>query len=136
MVDEGIYYFTVEVIHDTVTYTDTVAIVVVDASVLDTLLKQKWADMKTALVSGNIELALQYHHQRSHERYNIIYNAIGSDLPNLVQQMPDISLIYCIDGRAKYRIHQDHDINGQVVTISYYIYFMHDDDGLWWIEKY
>jgi hypothetical protein len=136
MVDEGIYYFTAEVIDDTVTYTDTIAIVVVDASALDALLQQKWADMKTALISGNIEKALQYHHERSQERYSAIYKAIGSDLPTLVSKMQDISLIYCVDGTAKYRIRQDHNINGQIVTITYYVYFIHDEDGLWRIEKY
>jgi plastocyanin len=136
MVDEGIYYFTAEAIHDTVTYADTVAIVVVDGSALDALLQQRWADMKAALISGNIEEALQYHHERSQERYSAIYNAIGSDLPTLVSQMQSISLIYCVDGTAKYRIRQDHDINGQIVTITYYVYFIHDEDGLWRIEKY
>jgi hypothetical protein len=136
MVDEGIYYFTAEVIHDTVTYTDTIAVVVVDASALDALLQQKWTDMKVALISDNIEEALQYHHERSQERYSAIYNAIGSELPALVSQMQSISLIYCVDGTAKYRIRQDHDINGQIVTITYYVYFIHDEDGLWRIEKY
>jgi hypothetical protein len=32
-------------------------------------------------------LALQYHHERSQERYSAIYNAIGSDLSTLVSQM-------------------------------------------------
>ena len=41
MGDEGIYYFTAEVVHDTVTFTDIIAIVVVDASALDALLQQK-----------------------------------------------------------------------------------------------
>jgi hypothetical protein len=119
-----------------VTYTDTIAIVVVDASALDALLQQKWADMKAALISGNIEEALKYHHERSHESCSAIYNAIGSDLPTLVSQMQNISLIYCVDGTAKYRIRQDHNINGQIVTITYYVYFIHDEDGLWRIEKY
>jgi hypothetical protein len=136
MVDEGIYYFTAEAIHDTVTYMDTIAIVVVDASALDALLQQKMGGYEGALISGNIEEALQYHHERSQERYSAIYNAIGSDLPTLVSQMQSISLIYCVDGTAKYRIRQDHDINGQIVTITYYVYFIHDEDGLWRIEKY
>jgi hypothetical protein len=92
--------------------------------------------MKVALISDNIEEALQYHHERSQERYSAIYNAIGSELPALVSQMQSISLIYCVDGTAKYRIRQDHDINGQIVTITYYVYFIHDDYGLWRIEKY
>ena len=92
--------------------------------------------MKTELILGNVEQALQYYHESSRENYRIIYNAIGSKLAKLVQQMRDISLIYCIDGRSKYRIRQDHEINDQTVTITYYVYFTRDEKGLWWIEKF
>jgi hypothetical protein len=136
MVDEGITWFTADVLHKGVVYSDTVAIMVVDVAQIDALLQRKWEDMKTELISGNIEEALKYYQERSRENYRIIYKAIGNELPRLVQQMRDISLIYCIDDRSKYRIRQDHEINGQITTITYYIYFTRDDNGLWWIEKY
>jgi hypothetical protein len=136
LVDEGMYYVTAEVVHGAAVYTDTIAMVGVDAAEIDLLLKQKWSDMKTALRSGDIELALQYHHTRSHEGYRAIYTALGGDLPTLAGQMEDISRIYCIDGTAKYRIRQTHDVDGQLVPITYYVYFVRDDDGLWRIQKY
>ncbi len=136
MVDEGITWFTAEAMHEGVVYSDTVAIVAVDVAQIDALLQQKWTDMKTGLISGNTEQALEYFYERSRENYRIIYDAVGSELPNLASQMQEISMIYCIDGRAKYRIRQDHVINGQTITIAYYVYFIRDDNGLWWIEKY
>ena len=52
--------------------------------------------------------------------FRAIYNAIDSDLPTLIIQMQGISMIYLIEGKAKYRIYQDHDIEGQKVAINYY----------------
>jgi hypothetical protein len=67
MVDEGIYYFTAEAIHDTVTYADTVAIVVVDGSALDALLQL----LKRRGVSG---------HHRSHSQVRM-YEAGRTSIP-------------------------------------------------------
>lgn len=133
----GIYHFTAEISDaQGETYRDSVAIAVLSTEELDILLKARWADMKTALLSGDIERALQFHQQRSHERYSAIYNALGNDLPALVQQMQGLSWVCYRDGTAKFRIRQDHDINGQITTITYYIYFSRGENGLWLIEKY
>jgi hypothetical protein len=50
--------------------------------------------------------------------------------------MQAISWICYVDGTAKYRIRQDHEIDGEVVTVTYYIYFSRGDSGLWLIERY
>ena len=136
LTDPGIYYVTAEVVHGAAVYTDTIAMLGVDPVEIDLLLRQKWSDMKTALRSGDIEQALRYHHPRSQERYRAIYTALGSDLPGLAAQMEDISRIYCVDGTAKYRIRQTHDVDGRLVPITYYVYFVRDDNGLWRIQKY
>jgi hypothetical protein len=133
----GIYYLTAQASDAKGnTYSDKLAVVVLSAEELDVLLKAKWADMKSALMAGDIQHALQFHHERCHEKYTAIYNALGNDLPSLVEQMQDISRICYIDGTAKYRIRQNHDINGQVVSVTYYIYFSRGGNGLWLIEKY
>ena len=92
--------------------------------------------MKTALIAGDVDGALEYHHENQRERYAAIYNAIGSGLENLAGQMQDIFWISYVNGLAKYRIRQNHEISGQVVTITYYIYFSRDKNGLWLIERY
>jgi hypothetical protein len=134
---EGIYYFTAEVFDDQGNaYRDTQAVVVMSADELDELLKGKWAGMKTALMAGDIDTALKFHHQRYHAKYTAIYNALGVDLPTLVEQMQDISWIGYTDGTAKYRIHQNHAIGGQVVAVTYYVYFSRGRNGLWQIDRY
>jgi len=133
----GIYYFTAEATDDqSNTYTDTIAVVVLDQAQLDALLKAKWDAMKTALINGDIEGALNYHHGISKEKYQSIYNYLGGNLSTLVQQMQNIEMVFAEGNRAKYRVKRDHDIEGQMVTITYYIYFSTDGSGLWKVEKY
>ncbi|MBW2078208.1 MAG: FG-GAP repeat protein [Deltaproteobacteria bacterium] len=134
---EGVYYFTAEVTDtENNTYTDTIAIVVLNQAQLDALLKAKWEGMKTALVAGDIEKALSYHHEAFKDRYESIYNLLASNLPILAQQMQGIEMIFAEGNRGKYGINRDHDIDGQIVTITYYIYFSKDENGLWKIERY
>ena len=134
---EGLYFFTAQVVDEEgVLYDDSFAIAIISGEQLDTLLKAKWDDMKAALIAGDIEAALRYHNERSHEKYAAIYNALGEALPTLIAQMQDISWIGYADGTAKYRIRQDHDVEGQVVTITYVIYFSRGRNGIWSIEKY
>jgi hypothetical protein len=88
---------------------------------LDGLLKAKWNGMKNSLINGNIEGALNFHHGILKDRYDAIYDLLGSDFPILAQQMQDKELIYATGDRAKYRIKRDHNIDGQTVTITYYL---------------
>jgi hypothetical protein len=64
---------------------------------------------------------VNFHHGILKDRYDAIYDLLGSDLPILAQQMQDKELIYATGDRAKYRIKRDHNIDGQTVTITYYL---------------
>jgi hypothetical protein len=133
----GVYTFSVDVTdQEWNAYTDSVSVGVVDEEALDALLQAKWAGMKAALMAGDVQGALAYHHEYSRERYGAIYDAMGDDLAMLAGQMQAISWICYIDGTAKYRIRQNHEINGEVVTVTYYIYFSRGENGLWLIERY
>ncbi|MFC1837412.1 hypothetical protein ACFLYW_01870 [Thermodesulfobacteriota bacterium] len=130
----------------TLTYTATddqnnifehdVLVNVLDRNELDTLLRAKWDGMKAALASGDVEGGLDYFLEVSQDRYRNIFNALQSELPQIVQNMQDVELIYAKNNRAKYRINQLHDINGNSVTITYYIYFIKDIYGFWGIEQF
>jgi hypothetical protein len=50
--------------------------------------------------------------------------------------MQEIEIIFLEGNRAKYAINRDHDIDGQIITITYFIYFSRDINGLWKIERY
>ena len=134
---EGLYFFTAEVADgEAAIYSDSVAIAIISGEQLDSLLKAKWNDMKAALISGDIDAALRCHHERGYEKYKAIYEALGDKLPALVSQMQDISWVCYTDGCPEYRIRQDHDVNGQIVSITYHIHFSRGENGLWMIEEY
>ena len=111
-------------------YSDDVTVKVIDEAALDALIEAKWAGMKAALMAGDVQGALAYHHEYARKRYGAIYNALGDKLPALVGQMQAISWICYVDGTVKYRIRQDHEIDGEVVTVTYYIYFSRGENGL------
>ncbi len=135
--DEGLYYFTVEAEDDQSNlYKDTIAINVVNKVALDALLKAKWNDMKTALSDGNIEGGLSYFLENSKPRYREGFNAIHEKMPEIINNMQDIEMIYAKEGIAKYRISREHAIEGNPVIITYYIYFMVDDKGVWKIDQF
>jgi len=137
IMSEGVYHFTVEARDEQgYVYTDTVAVEVVNLQQLDALLRAKWDGMKAALIAGDIQGGLSYHHAAFRSKYESIYNFLGNNLSALAQQMLDIELIFAEGTRAKYVIHRNHNIDGQIVTIAYYIYFSKDGDGLWKVERY
>lgn len=59
----GLYNITVEAEYEGYTYSDTITIQVMDEAALDAMLQAKWNGMKTALMDGDIEKALTYHHE-------------------------------------------------------------------------
>lgn len=134
---EGIYYFTVQARDELyLIHTDTVAVQVLSEEALDALLKEKWDRMKGALAAGDHEKALSYHHPAFRDRYEALYSLLGNKISSLAQETQNIELIFAEGDRAKYRVNRDHEIDGQIVTITYYVYFSRDENGLWKIERY
>ena len=103
---------------------------------LDELLRAKWSGMKSKLALGEIEQALSYFREGSKEDYRQIFTALAANLPRLVSGMQDIEMIGAEDGRAKYRIRRVHAVDGKPVTITYNIYFILDEDGLWKLDRF
>jgi hypothetical protein len=137
LITEGIYFFTIQARDELyLIHTDTVAVQVISEEALDALLREKWGGIKGALAAGDKEKALSYHHPAFRDRYEAIYALLGNNISSLAREMQDIQLIFAEGDRAKYRVHRDHEINGQLVTITYYVYFSIDQNGVWKIERY
>ncbi|OGR05580.1 MAG: hypothetical protein A2511_04685 [Deltaproteobacteria bacterium RIFOXYD12_FULL_50_9] len=133
----GLYIFTVEALDENgIVHADSVAVLVMDKEALDTLLNAKWGGMKTALAARNIEGALAYFLESSKEKYRGALNAIAIDLPQIVTEFQSIELIFSSNTVTKYRINRQHIINGASVTLTYYIYFVQDENGTWRIEQF
>ncbi|MEW6419177.1 MAG: hypothetical protein AB1480_13860, partial [Nitrospirota bacterium] len=63
--------------------------------------------------------------------YNQVFTDLYNHLPQFVQEMQEIQLIYVKNNVAKYRIRKDEVYSGQIYTVTYYIYFIVDGNGLW-----
>ncbi|MFZ3137175.1 MAG: FG-GAP-like repeat-containing protein [Thermodesulfovibrionales bacterium] len=137
MTIEGVYTFTATTTGpDGITYQDTVVINVMNKTQLDTLLKGKWNGMKTALANQDIVSALNYYSEGNREHYNQVFTDIYNYLPQFVQDMQEIQLIYLKGNIAKYRIKKDELYSGQMYSITYYVYFTIDQNGIWKIEVF
>lgn len=89
-----------------------------------------------ALANHDITNALKYFNDDTKELYNEIYAALYDNLPQIVEDMQDIELIYIKGNLAKYRIRKNELYGGQTFNITYYLYFIKDGYGLWKIHRY
>lgn len=137
MSTSGIYYFTAEVTDDqNNTFTDTVAVLVMDRAELDALLNAKWDGMKAALINSDIDSALNYFYESSKDDYNEIFNILSNRIYGIAAGMREIEFVYSTDHNAKYRVKKQEQIQGQLYDITYYIYFIQDHNGLWRIDRF
>ena len=137
MTIEGIYYFTASTTGpDGLTHQDTIVIIVMNRTEMDNMLRRKWEGMKTALANQDISNALNYYSEVAREHYNHVFTDLYNDLPQFVQNMQEIQLIYVKDNIVKYLIRKDELYNSQIFTVTYYIYFAVDKDGVWKIEVF
>ena len=137
MTTKGIYFIMVDATDDhNNSYTDTIAIQVLDRAELDALLKAKWNGMKSALINADINGALKYFAYPSRDEYQQIFAILGDQLPDIAANMEDIQLIYASDIVGKYRIRKDETIDGQNYRVIYYLHFVRDPFGLWYIDSF
>jgi hypothetical protein len=100
---------------------------------LDNLLQGKWAGMKSAMTLMNVQNAMGYFTAESKDRYSGLFTALGNTLPQVAQDMQNISMVYLTDSLSQYRIRRTEAAG----LITYYIYFVKDDsDGIWRIQQF
>ncbi len=136
---EGVFYPKVTISDNQGnTYSDTVTITVLSKIEIDALLKSRWDEMKGSLASNDIDGALNNFVEESKALYKDIFTAFQaqSQLLQIVQEMQDIQLVYMKNGFAKYRIRKSELYGGQTVTITYWVYFAVDTNGVWKIYRF
>ena len=130
---EGILYPTITVTDNQWnTYSDTIAITILSKAEIDTLLKGKWEGMKGPLAEKDIEKAVVYFLGTSQERYRYIFTSLLNLLPDIVANMQAIEMVSVENGVAEYRIKILEDVG----EVTYYIYFVLDENGLWKIQQF
>ena len=130
---EGIYYPKVTVT-DALgnVYTDTIAITVLNKAKIDAILKGKWEKVNFALMSGNVEGALEYFTLKSKENYRIIFNALKDQMQVILGTFVEVNLINVYDIIAEYELLSNE--NGK--RYSYPVVFMKGGHGIWKIKNY
>ena len=134
----GIYNFTAEALEEETgeVYSDTIGVIVYDQAELDIVLNAKWNGMKSMLISGDIDGALEYFAMPSRNEYQQIFTIISDELHAMATGMEDIEPIYMKEKVAKYRIKKDEEIGGVNYLITYYIYFARNAYGHWYIQSF
>jgi hypothetical protein len=117
-------------------YRDVSIVNVLDRTKVNDIFKPIRNGMKTKLGTQDIEGAIGYFSANSQDRYREIFSTLSSGLPAIVEDMQDIQLIYVNDNTAKYRIRKNELYGGQMMTITYYIYFTKNPNGSWSIDKF
>jgi hypothetical protein len=82
-----------------------------------------WDGLKDALRVGNVTAALEFIVERSRERYQGIFNALGTQVTEIDQILTDITVIAVRQNDAEFEMMRD----GR----SFFIHFTKDDDGIW-----
>jgi hypothetical protein len=130
---EGVYYPTVAVTDSQgITYTDTIAIVDLNATEINALLGTKWEAMKAALTNQDVNGASSIFLSSSQEKYQYIFSNLLEQLPDIAANMRSIEMVYVEAGVAQYRIKKIEDVG----EVTYYIYFVLDENGLWKIRQF
>jgi hypothetical protein len=130
---EGIYFFTAQATDSqSNTYTDTLAIAVLNLAELDALLKGKWEGMKTALSVGDLDTAITYFTQKAGDRYRPAFETLGTDLPQIISTFPPIDLVDLGGESATYIISRLQNNEERL----YFITFSKNAQGLWKIQSF
>ncbi|MFH2047596.1 MAG: hypothetical protein ABIK92_20905 [Pseudomonadota bacterium] len=130
---EGIYYFTAQAVGpDGITYRDTIAITAVPLADIDNLLRAKWAVFINAMQQKDTETALNMMLSYSRDKYQIMFDLLKDQLPDIVATYVGIELESVQEGRAWYELTTMEDGS----LSAYRLGFIQDTNGLWYIREF
>lgn len=125
---EGIVYPTVTIMDNQGnTYSDTIAIAVINKTETDALLRKKWEGMKSALKNKDTEGALSYFVDDSKERHRSIFEALTGQLPAILDTFMEFNVTDVYENLAEYEI----VANENGVLYSYPGLLVKDRNGIW-----
>jgi len=130
---DGIYYFIAQAIDpDGNTYQDTIAVTALNLVQIDTLLRAKWAAFTGAMQQKDTEAALNMMLLYSRDRYQIMFDLLKDQLPDIVATYVGLELESISEGRAWYELTA---MEGGSL-FAYRLGFIQDTNGLWYIREF
>jgi hypothetical protein len=127
MTNPGLYYINASLVNNGTTYTDTVAILVMDETMIDTMLKAKWNGMKTSLNAGDVNTALNFIAKDAKEAFEYNLNLLSAYLPEISTGLSNITISEVNDGIVEYEMLGTYE--GE--TYNTPVRFVKDKDGIW-----
>jgi hypothetical protein len=100
---------------------------VYDRDKLDTRLQTKWSGMKDALRNGDVGSAVNFISIRERTGYEEMLTALGAQTANIDQILTNISFVEQQNARIEYEMLR----TDSGVTVSHFVLFAIDDDGIW-----
>jgi beta propeller repeat protein len=132
---EGIYYPTVTVRDDqNNAYTDRIAIAVLNATQLDSLLRAKWNAMKTALGNQDVETSLNYFVYEVRDTYRAMFNQFGfAKISSILSRNTGFKLSVNYGRFSECGAIKREDDG---TSYSYPVHFILDENGIWMIKGF
>lgn len=103
---------------------------------IDRSLRGIWTGLKGALRAGDAEKAAGFFCLEDRAEYLRMYNDLKDKLPQVGAEMAGIEFIEFQGDGAKYRTIRKETIKGKEYDITYYVYFVIDQDGQWRIYRF
>ncbi len=127
--DVGLFFTEVTVVSDNGSvFTQNIPIKIETEAEIDQIIQPLWQDFKTSLSSSNVNQAVNLFAADSQQKYQNIFEALGSELPNVVSSFSDLQKGgFTSSGIAEYAINRT--ING--TDYIFLVYFIKDDLGVW-----
>jgi len=103
---------------------------------IDRNLRGIWTGLKEALRAGDADKAAGFFCLEDRAGYLRMYNDLKEKLPQAAAEMAGIEFIEFQGDGAKYRTKRKEAIKGKEYDITYYVYFVVDQDGQWRIYRF
>jgi len=113
-------------------YSERLAINVLSIEEMDTLLKNKWSGVVSALMDKNTQTALTYFSERSRPKYEQGFNLLMDQLPEIFSLREEFNLVSIKDNIALY----ENIVQENGVPRSYPVMFIKDENGFWKIKGF
>lgn len=101
---------------------------------IDSLLREKWKKMTDALRNGNIEEALKYFISAKRPAYKEIFTLSSGKIKYIIETTKNMEIVDFDFYKVKYVVDFKAIVDGNQRTMSSYIIFVRDEDGLWKIN--
>jgi len=103
---------------------------------VDELLSTRWHALSTSLQAQDVNGSLINLLPESRPKYEAIFGPLSSRLHTIFASVSAPELIKVEGDVAQYRVKREQLWDGAVRTITYYVWFVKDEDGVWRIDRF